>query len=81
MRKSLLAIVAVAPALALARTPFGAMSAEEVKAADKERWGKHISMTGPVADEFMEMEARLVKLTEKILMIASNGTYYLVNVG
>ena len=66
MRKSLLAIVAVAPALALARTPFGAMSAEEIKAADKERWGKQISMTGPVADEFHEMESRLIKLTEKM---------------
>ena len=66
MRKSLLAIVAVAPALALARTPFGAMSAEEIKAADKERWGNHISMSGPVADEFHEMESRLIKLTEKM---------------
>lgn len=66
MRKILFAVLAAAPALVHARTPFSTMSAEDVKAADSERWGNQISMSGPVADEFMEMEARLVKLTEKM---------------
>ena len=64
MKKTVLFVfAAVVPALMSARTPIGAMSADEIKASDRERWGERISMSGAVADEFAEMEDRLKKLT------------------
>lgn len=65
MKKAAILITAFMPLLVPAK-PFGAMSAAEIEAADKERWGARRTLSGPDQDEFDKLQRGLERLTEKM---------------
>ena len=65
MKNTLIAITAILPVIVLAK-PFDTMSAEEIKAADKDRWGDRVSLAGKSGEELGRLIDNLRTLTERL---------------
>ena len=65
MKKTFIALAALMPIVILAK-PFGAMSEEEIKAADDSNWGNRISISGPAAEELTKLDDNLRTLLAKV---------------
>ena len=65
MKKIIAAVAVLVPALVQSK-PFGAMSAEEIKAADDSNWGDRISISGPAGDELAKIDDNLRTLLAKV---------------
>lgn len=78
MKKILLAVAVLMPVLVLSK-PFGAMSEEEIKAADQERWGNRVSLSGEPAEEMNKLTENLGNLTAKLNACTQMGSLLVVD--
>ncbi|MBP5511517.1 MAG: hypothetical protein J6Z49_11420 [Kiritimatiellae bacterium] len=65
IKNVLIAIAAFMPIL-LAAKPFGAMSEGEIEAADKERWGNRITLTGADWDDFEKLQRGIQTISDRM---------------